>query len=74
MKKVILFNLTLILISCNSIAQKKEKETKMENLGYLSGLQNAIRKPLLGPTLMILFIVALAFSTIPVLVSDLVFI
>ena len=47
---------------------KTEKESAIENLGYLTGLRNSLRKPLLGPTLIILFIVALAFSTIPVLV------
>ncbi|MFC1486377.1 MFS transporter [Thermoproteota archaeon] len=36
--------------------------------GYLRGLDNSLRKPLLGPTLLILFIVTLAFSTIPVIV------
>ena len=36
--------------------------------GYLRGLGNSLRKPLLGPTLLILFIVTLAFSTIPVIV------
>jgi len=38
------------------------------SLGYLRGLLNSLRKPLLGPTLSILFIVTLAFSTIPVIV------
>ena len=36
--------------------------------GYLRGLADSLRKPLLGPTLLILFIVTLAFSTIPVIV------
>ena len=36
--------------------------------GYLRGLADSLRKPLLGPTLLILFIVTLAFSAIPVIV------
>jgi len=59
-------NILLVLVLLPE--PEKDKEAKMENIGYLSGFQNAIRKPLLGPTLVILFIVALAFSTIPVLV------
>jgi MFS family permease len=47
---------------------KKEKQTATKNLGYLSGLRKSLNQPLLGPTLVILFIVALAFSTIPILV------
>jgi DHA1 family tetracycline resistance protein-like MFS transporter len=50
---------------------QKDKEKTMENtrsLGYLKGLRDSLRKPLLGPTLLILFIVTLAFSTIPVIV------
>jgi DHA1 family tetracycline resistance protein-like MFS transporter len=34
----------------------------------LRGLRDSLRKPLLGPTLLILFIVTFAFSTIPVIV------
>ncbi len=48
------------------------KEKTIENIskssGYLRGLRDSLRKPLLGPTLLILFIVTLAFSTIPVIV------
>jgi len=51
---------------------QREKEKTVENtrggLGYLRGLVNSLRKPLLGPTLLILFIVTIAFSTIPVIV------
>jgi DHA1 family tetracycline resistance protein-like MFS transporter len=46
----------------------REKEKSLESLGYLSGLRESIKKPLLGPTLLILFIVTFAFSTIPVIV------
>jgi len=48
------------------------KEKTMESInkssGYFRGLRDSLRKPLLGPTLLILFIVTLAFSTIPVIV------
>ena len=51
---------------------KKGKEKAIENtgrsFGYLTGLRDSLRKPLLGPTLLILFIVTFAFSTIPVIV------
>lgn len=51
---------------------QRQKEMKPENpvasLGYLRGLLDFLRKPLLGPTLVILFFVTVAFSTIPVIV------
>jgi len=51
---------------------QREKERKIEysggTFGYLRGLRDSLRKPLLSPTLLILFIVTLAFSTIPVIV------
>lgn len=46
----------------------KIAEESSASLGYLRGLLNSLRKPLLGPTLSILFIVTLAFSTVPVIV------
>jgi len=50
--------------------RQKEKihENARRSLGYLRGLLDSLRKPLLGPTLVILFIVTVAFSTIPVIV------
>ena len=48
--------------------EEKTKESKSPNLGYLSGLRDALKKPLFGSTLLILFMVTLAFSTIPVIV------
>ena len=51
---------------------QRNKEKTMENAGgssgYLRELRDSLRKPLLSPTLLILFIVTLAFSTIPVIV------
>ena len=51
---------------------QREKEQTMKNadrrLGFLQELLDSLRKPLLGITLLILFIVTLAFSTIPVIV------
>jgi DHA1 family tetracycline resistance protein-like MFS transporter len=51
---------------------QREKGKIIENnggrFGYLRGLRDSLRKPLLSPTLLILFIVTLAFSTIPVIV------
>ncbi len=44
------------------------REKSLESSGYFSGLLGSIKKPLLGPTLLILFIVTFAFSTIPVIV------
>jgi len=50
----------------------REKGKIVENnggqFGYLRGLRDSLRKPLLSPTLLILFIVTLAFSTVPVIV------
>jgi predicted MFS family arabinose efflux permease len=46
----------------------REREQSIEFSGYLRGLRDSIKKPLLGPTLLILFIVTFAFSTIPVIV------
>jgi MFS transporter, DHA1 family, tetracycline resistance protein len=46
----------------------REREQSIEFSGYLNGLRDSIKQPLLGPTLLILFIVTFAFSTIPVIV------
>jgi DHA1 family tetracycline resistance protein-like MFS transporter len=46
----------------------REKEQSIEFSGYFTGLRDSINKPLLGQTLLILFIVTFAFSTIPVIV------
>jgi DHA1 family tetracycline resistance protein-like MFS transporter len=50
--------------------RNKEKtiESTIQNSGYLNGILNSLKKPLFGSTLLILFIVTLAFSTIPVIV------
>ena len=61
----------LSVISFLPEPQKQKEETPenaKRNLGYLRELLNSLRKPLLGPTLAILFIVTVAFSTIPVIV------
>ena len=50
---------------------QREKEQTFENArgtGYLQELRGSLRRPLLSPTLLILFIITLAFSTIPVIV------
>jgi DHA1 family tetracycline resistance protein-like MFS transporter len=46
----------------------REREKSLEFSGYLNGFRDSIKKPLLGPTLLVLFIVTFAFSTIPVIV------
>ena len=46
----------------------REREQSIGFSGYLGGLRDSIKKPLVGPTLLILFIVNFAFSTIPVIV------
>jgi DHA1 family tetracycline resistance protein-like MFS transporter len=46
----------------------REREQSIGFSGYLGGLRDSIKKPLVGPTLLILFIVTFAFSTIPVIV------
>ncbi|MBY9013886.1 MAG: MFS transporter, partial [Candidatus Lokiarchaeota archaeon] len=48
--------------------KEKTMESISQSSGYFRGLRDSLRKPLLGPTLLILFIVTLAFSTIPVIV------
>ncbi len=48
--------------------KERTNEVTTGSSGYLRGLRDSLRKPLLGPTLLILFIVTLAFSTIPVIV------
>jgi DHA1 family tetracycline resistance protein-like MFS transporter len=62
----------LFVISFLPEPQRDKEEKTVENaggsLGYLRGLRDSLRKPLLGPTLVILFIVTMAFSTIPVIV------
>ena len=46
----------------------KTLEPASEGLSYLRGFRNSLRTPLLGPTLLILFTVTVAFSAIPVIV------
>ena len=65
---MILTIINLIFVFSFLPEPNREKEKKMEFSGYLSGLRDSIRKPLLGQTLLILFIVTFAFSTIPVIV------
>jgi len=65
-----LLNILFVISFLPEPQRTKEKtvESTNPNLGYLSGLRAAIKKPLFGSTLLILFIVTLAFSTIPVIV------
>jgi len=69
---MILTSLNILFVFSFLPEPQREKEKIVENpsgsLGYLRGLLASLRKPLLGPTLLILFIVTLAFSTIPVIV------
>ena len=52
------------------LKESRKEETPRETTGksYLGELGNSVKKPLIGPTLFILFIVTFAFSTIPVVV------
>jgi len=52
------------------LKESRREKTPQEKPGksYLGELGNSIKKPLIGPTLFILFIVTFAFSTIPVVV------
>jgi len=65
-----LINILLVISFLPEPQRSKEKmiESISKSSGYLRGLRDSLRKPLLGPTLLILFIVTLAFSTIPVIV------
>ena len=65
-----LFNILFVISFLPEPEREKEKtiENTDRNLVYLRGLRGSLRKPLLGPTLLILFIVTFAFSTIPVIV------
>ncbi|TRO45478.1 MFS transporter [Candidatus Bathyarchaeota archaeon] len=69
---MILTSLNILFVLSFLPEPKREVENIAEessaSLGYLRGLLNSLRKPLLGPTLSILFIVTLAFSTVPVIV------
>ena len=69
---MILTSINIIFVMLFLPEPQREKEKTAENtsggLGYLRGLRESLRKPLLGPTLLILFIVTIAFSTIPVIV------
>ena len=69
---MILTLINILFVSSLLPEPRIDKEKIIENtgglLGYLRGLRDSLRKPLLGPTLMILFIVTLAFSTIPVII------
>jgi predicted MFS family arabinose efflux permease len=65
-----LINILFVISFLPEPQRDKEKTVEITSgsSGYLRGLGDSLRKPLLGPTLLILFIVTLAFSTIPVIV------
>lgn len=61
-----LINILFVLLFLPEPQGNREKT--ITSLKYLRGFRDSIKKPLLGPTLLILFFVTLAFSAIPVLV------
>jgi DHA1 family tetracycline resistance protein-like MFS transporter len=65
-----LINIVFVISFLPEPQRIKERtiESISKSSGYLRGLRDSLRKPLLGPTLLILFFVTLAFSTIPVIV------
>ena len=65
-----ILNILFVISFLPEPQRTKEKtiESSILNLGYLSGLRDALKKPLFGSTFLILFMVTLAFSTIPVIV------
>jgi len=65
-----LINILFVISFLPEPQRDKEKTIEITSgiSGYLRGLRYSLRKPLLGPTLLILFIVTLAFSTIPVII------
>ena len=63
-----LLNILFVISFLPEPQREKEKTTETAGIGYLRGLRSSLRKPLFGPTLLILFIVTLAFGTIPVIV------
>jgi len=65
---MILTSINILFVFLFLPEPQRNKEKTIESSGYLQGLRDSLRKPLLGPTLLILFIVTLAFSTIPVIV------
>jgi MFS family permease len=60
--------INIVFVSVFLSETNREVKKSLGFSGYLSGLRDSIKKPLLGPTLLILFIVTFAFSTIPVIV------
>ena len=69
---MILTSINILFVLSFLPEPQRQKEKNPENadkrLGYLRGVLDSLRKPLLGPTLVILFMVTVAFSTIPVIV------
>ncbi|MDH5173919.1 MAG: MFS transporter [Candidatus Bathyarchaeota archaeon] len=69
---MILTSINILFVISFLPEPQRDKEKTIEitsgSSGYLRGVRDSLRKPLLGPTLLILFIVTLAFSTIPVIV------
>jgi DHA1 family tetracycline resistance protein-like MFS transporter len=63
-----LINILFVIIFLPEPQRDKEITLENTNSGYLQGLLDSLKKPLYGPTLLILFIVTLSFSTIPVIV------
>jgi len=63
-----LINILFVITFLPEPQRDKENTPENTNSGYLRGLLGSLKKPLYGPTLLILFIVTLSFSTIPVIV------
>ena len=63
-----LINILFVITFLPEPQRNKENTPENTNSGYLRGLLGSLKKPLYGPTLLILFIVTLSFSTIPVIV------
>ncbi len=63
-----LINILFVITFLPEPQRDKENTLENTNSGYLRGLLDSLKKPLLGLTLLILFIVTLSFSTIPVIV------
>ena len=65
-----LINILFVISFLPEPQRVNEKTSSMRRVSsdYLRGLRDSLKKPLLGPTLLILFIVTFAFGTIPVIV------
>jgi MFS family permease len=63
-----IINILFVISFLPEPQRQNKKPSQPKRIGYKQGLLDSLKKPLLAPTILIISIVTLAFSTIPVIV------